>query len=57
MTTTPSLGIPKPVDADWQRIQEQIDAIVHEHDPPVEEPPAEPVPVKDPPVRRDEGAA
>lgn len=54
MTTQPSLGIPMPIDEDWQEVQEQIDAVVHEHDPPVEEPPAAPPPVKDPPVRRDE---
>lgn len=29
-----SMGLPQPVDKDWQQIQEQIDAVVHELDPP-----------------------
>jgi hypothetical protein len=29
-----SLGRPKPVDADWRDVQAQIDAVVHELDPP-----------------------
>ena len=28
------MALPQPVDEDWQRIQEQIDAVVHELDPP-----------------------
>ena len=28
------MGLPQPVDEDWQQIQEQIDAVVHELDPP-----------------------
>lgn len=28
------MGLPQPVDEDWRQIQEQIDAVVHELDPP-----------------------
>lgn len=28
------MGLPQPVDEDWQQVQEQIDAVVHELDPP-----------------------
>lgn len=27
-----SLGLPRPVDEDWQRVQERIDRIVHHRD-------------------------
>jgi hypothetical protein len=38
-TTPPSVGQPHPVDEDWQDTQAQIDEVVHEHDPPMDEPP------------------
>jgi hypothetical protein len=50
MTTPPSLGQPQPVDDDWRETQEQIDAIVHEHDPSVAEPPTKHPSAEDPPA-------
>ena len=50
----PGLGLPQPVDDDWRKAQEQIDAIVHEHDPAVEEPDP---PVEDRPGRPNEGTS
>jgi hypothetical protein len=56
-TTLPSLGIPQPIDEDWQQVQAQIDAVVHEQDPPVEEPPTRQPPIEDPPARPTEDSA